>query len=165
MNKAVSIEDAHNLEYLIEIGARDIYATTPQVDNHANARWHARTADVLLQEIIEQRLVPNTELGHLEMHGMAAEDYCSSRARKNEGLSWKKWAERFQEYLDRIERLFSPDLIVIGGGVSRPERVMKYFDYLSTNAELVPATLENEAGIIGAACAARRAQALGATSL
>ena len=58
INKAVSIEDAHNLNYLIEIGARDLYATTPQVDNHANAKWHARTADVLLQEIVEQGLVP-----------------------------------------------------------------------------------------------------------
>jgi polyphosphate glucokinase len=106
---------------------------------------------------IEQRLVPNTELGHLELYGMAAEDYCSARARKRHGLSWRAWAGRFQDYLDLIERLFSPDLIVIGGGVSRPDRVEKYFDQLVTNAELVTATLQNEAGIIGAACAARRA--------
>lgn len=105
---------------------------------------------------IEQRLVPNTEFGHLEMHGMAAEEYCSARARKRDRLSWKRWAGRFQEYLDRIERLLSPDLIIIGGGVSRPSKVEKYLDRLVTNAELVPASLQNEAGIIGAACAARR---------
>jgi hypothetical protein len=58
LSKALSIRDDHNVNYLIEIGVRDVYATTPQVDNHANARWHARTAEVLLQEIVDKQLVP-----------------------------------------------------------------------------------------------------------
>lgn len=107
--------------------------------------------------LMRQQLVPNTELGHLEMHGMGAEEFCSSRARKRDGLSWGEWATRFQAYLDRIEMLFSPDLIVIGGGASRPDRVEKYFDRLSTRAQLLPATLQNAAGIIGAAWTAREA--------
>ncbi len=104
---------------------------------------------------VHRQLVPNTELGHLDLNGRNAELFCSDRARKRDGLSWKQWAKRFQVYLDTVEFLFAPDLIILGGGISRPSKVQKYMRYLSTAAELVPAVLENEAGIIGAAYAAR----------
>jgi polyphosphate glucokinase len=97
------------------------------------------------------RLVPNTELGHLIMHDMIAERYASDAVRKNEDLSWKKWSKRFNEYLKEIERLFWPDLIIIGGGVSKKHS--KFFHFLDTKTEVVPAHLRNEAGMIGAAMA------------
>lgn len=100
-------------------------------------------------------LIPNTELGHLHLRGNAAELFASDRVRKTEELSWEKWAGRFQEYLDLVEFLFSPDAIILGGGISRPRKIEEYSRFLSTNAYLLYATLENEAGIIGAACAAR----------
>lgn len=103
-----------------------------------------------------QELIPNTELGHLKMKGGSAEDYASNRVRKEKDLTWKKWAKRFQKYLDHVEFLFAPDTIILGGGISRPQKVAEYWDYLSTRADLIPAELENEAGIIGAAAAAVR---------
>ena len=99
------------------------------------------------------RLVPNTELGHLIMHGIVAERYCSDAVRKNKDLSWKKWSKRFNEYLVEIERLFWPDLIIIGGGASK--RHSKFFQHLETKTEIVSAHLRNEAGIIGAAMATK----------
>ena len=96
-------------------------------------------------------LVPNTELGHIEIDGFDAESRASDAARKREGLSWKEWAVRFDHYLDAIEALFWPDLFIIGGGASK--RINKFFDRLSVKAEIVPAQLKNEAGIIGAALA------------
>lgn len=104
---------------------------------------------------IKGNLVPNTELGHLLLHGMVAEHYASERARKMARLGWKRWAKRVQEYLDRIEFLFAPDLIVFGGGVSKPKRRARYFDFLKTQAELLPAELQNHAGIVGAAYCAK----------
>lgn len=104
---------------------------------------------------INRILVPNTELGHIILHGQSAEPYAADRARKKDGLTWKQWAGRVQEYLDRIEFLLSPDLIIIGGGVSKPKRAEKYFKYLDTQAELVTAKLRNEAGIVGAALRAQ----------
>lgn len=101
-----------------------------------------------------QQLIPSTELGHLRLKGGSAEDYASNRIRKEKELSWEKWAKRFQKYLDRIEFLFAPDTIILGGGISRPAKVAEYWDFLSTKADLIPADLENEAGIIGAAAAA-----------
>ena len=107
----------------------------------------------------EGRLVPNTEFGHVILPGQDegedAEDYAADSARKSDDLSWKKWAKRAQEYLDHVEYLLSPDLIILGGGISRPKKYDKYLDLLSTEAELMPAQLQNEAGIIGAACRAR----------
>ncbi len=94
-------------------------------------------------------LVPNTELGHLEMNGRDAEEQASARVREEADLSWKKWGERVDQYLDLMDQLLWPDLIIIGGGVSR--KADKFFSYLNTRAELVPAALENEAGIVGAA--------------
>jgi len=103
---------------------------------------------------MDQKLVPNTEMGHLILHKKAAELYTSDRVRKRKELSWEKWAGRFQEYLDRLEFLFSPDTIIIGGGISRPKKAEQYLHFLSTRAELLTASLQNEAGIIGAAYAA-----------
>lgn len=96
-------------------------------------------------------LVPNTELGHLELHGGEAEHYAADSARKRKELKWEKWAKRVQDYLDHIEFILGPDLIIIGGGVSKPSRKEKYFDYLKTEADLVTAQLQNNAGIIGGA--------------
>ncbi|MDM8529513.1 ROK family protein [Anaerolineales bacterium HSG24] len=98
-------------------------------------------------------LVPNTEFGHMQIRNKDAEHRASARIRKEEGLSWKKWGKRVNEFLGHMEVLFSPDLFIIGGGVSK--RHEKYFPYLKTQAEVVPAQMLNEAGIIGAAMAAR----------
>lgn len=102
------------------------------------------------------RLIRGTELGHLRLHGDSAEKYASNVVRKREGLSWTQWAGRFQEYLNHVEFLFAPDLIIVGGGVSRPAKTREYWHLLDTQADLVPAVLENEAGIIGAAVIARK---------
>jgi len=97
-------------------------------------------------------LLPNTELGHIEMHGKDAESHASARVREEHDESWKKWADKVDDYLDRIDNLLWPDLIIIGGGVSKKSE--KFFPYLDTRAELVPAALQNDAGIVGAALAA-----------
>ena len=96
-------------------------------------------------------LLPNTELGHLEMNGKDAEDQASARVRDENDESWKKWAKKVDEYLDHVDALLWPDLIIIGGGVSK--KADKFFPYLNTRAELVAAKFENEAGIVGAALA------------
>lgn len=97
-------------------------------------------------------LVPNTELGHLELDGYDAEDRAAASARKNDDLSWEEWAERVQRYLRHVESLFSPDLIVVGGGASKkPE---KWLPLLDIETAIVPAELMNNAGIVGAALAA-----------
>jgi polyphosphate glucokinase len=98
-------------------------------------------------------LLPNTELGHIEIRGKDAEERASNAARKEKGLSWKKWAKRLDEYLTTMERLFWPDLIIIGGGASKKKKFKKYAHRLTVQTEIVPAELRNEAGIIGAALA------------
>ncbi|MGI9542388.1 MAG: polyphosphate--glucose phosphotransferase [Cyclobacteriaceae bacterium] len=103
--------------------------------------------------LIDGIQIPNTELGHLLFHNDIAERYCSNGTRKNEDLSWEVWGQRVNEYLNHVERLFYPDLIVIGGGVSKYHE--DFFPYLQTKADLVPAQLRNNAGIIGAACSAK----------
>lgn len=100
---------------------------------------------------INGALVPGTELGHLKLKGKIAEDYASDKSRKDKDLTWEEWAGRFQKYLDRVEFLFAPDLIIIGGGVSKSTKKPDYFHFLSTKADLVTATLGNNAGIVGAA--------------
>ncbi|MFK7847918.1 MAG: polyphosphate--glucose phosphotransferase [Rhodothermales bacterium] len=100
---------------------------------------------------MDQQLVPNTEFGHIEMHRGPAEHYAADSARKKNDLKWSEWAIRVQEYLDRIEFLLAPDLIIIGGGVSKPNKKIKYFGELRTDADLVTAQLQNNAGIIGGA--------------
>jgi polyphosphate glucokinase len=98
-------------------------------------------------------LLPNTELGHIEMKGMDAERYASDMVRKQEKLSWDEWATRVNEYLDLLEALFSPDLFILSGGVSKKHH--EYLPLLHTQAQIVPAQLLNEAGIVGAALAAK----------
>jgi polyphosphate glucokinase len=102
---------------------------------------------------VNGQLVPNTEFGHMEVRGKDAEDRAADRIRKEKDLNWEKWAERVNEFLDRMEILFSPDLFIIGGGVSKKHE--KYLPLLKTKATIVPAQMLNEAGIIGAALAAK----------
>lgn len=97
-------------------------------------------------------LIPNTEFGHIEIHGKDAETRASERAREEGDLSWHKWAERVDEYLDKMESLVWPELIIIGGGISRKSN--KFLPRLSLRARIVPAALQNDAGIVGAALAA-----------
>ena len=97
-------------------------------------------------------LVPNSEFGHLEMNGEEAEWFASDAARKREKLSWKKWGRRFNQYLQMMERLIWPDLIILGGGISKKHELFK--PYLTVQAEVLPAQMLNEAGIIGAAVGA-----------
>jgi polyphosphate glucokinase len=102
---------------------------------------------------IDGLLVPNTELGHIEFKGGDAEWYAAARVRKEKKLSWKKWGGRVNRFLKYIEKLFTPDLIIFGGGVSRSHG--KFFQFLDIRAEIVSAELRNNAGIVGAAMAAR----------
>ncbi len=104
---------------------------------------------------IDGRLVPNTELGHLEIDGHVAERRAAAAVRDDEGLSWEEWAKRLQRYYTHVERLFTPDLIVVGGGVSRQSE--KFLPLLDLRTRIVPAELRNTAGIVGAAWLAARA--------
>lgn len=97
-------------------------------------------------------LIPNSELGHLEVRGKDAEDRASDRVRKDKDLTWEKWAERVNEYLARLDLLFSPDLYIIGGGISKKQD--KFLHLLSTQTPVMMAEMLNEAGIVGAALAA-----------
>lgn len=99
--------------------------------------------------LMDGALVPNTELGFLEMGGKAAERTASNRVRTEEGLSFAEWAERLNDYFAKLDRLFSPDLLVIGGGVSK--QFHRFGPLLRSRAPIVPAALRNQAGIIGAA--------------
>jgi polyphosphate glucokinase len=101
-------------------------------------------------------LVPNTELGHLPLHGKDAEKTASAKAREKHDWGWKKWSKRVREYLQLVEKLINPDLIIVGGGVSR--RAEKWLPRASQGirAKVVPAKLHNEAGIVGAAMAAAK---------
>lgn len=99
--------------------------------------------------IQDGKLVPNTELGHLEFHGGKAETYAAARLVKRESMSIAWWAERVNEFLAYVEILFSPDRIIIGGGISK--RFDEFSPYLSTRCEVRPALLRNNAGIVGAA--------------
>ncbi|MER6254050.1 polyphosphate--glucose phosphotransferase [Streptomyces sp. NPDC001584] len=104
------------------------------------------------------RLVPNSELGHLELKGHDAETRASVKAKEDHDLTWERWAHRVQRYLQHVEMLFSPDLFIIGGGVSRkPEKFLPLIE--GVRAEIVPAKLQNNAGIVGAAMAAKAAKA------
>jgi polyphosphate glucokinase len=98
-------------------------------------------------------LVPNTEFGHIEIHGKDAEERASERARELHDLSWGKWADRVDDYLTHVEALVSPSLFIIGGGISRKsDRFLPLLT--SVRAKIVPAALHNDAGIVGAAMAA-----------
>ena len=103
--------------------------------------------------LLDGKLVPNFELGHLEIRGKDAEKRAADVVRAQKDLSWSKWANRVNEFLARLELYFSPDLFVIGGGVSK--NYAKFGGYLhAERARIVPAQLLNEAGIVGAAIAA-----------
>jgi polyphosphate glucokinase len=104
--------------------------------------------------ICYQGTVVPTEFGHLQIHGKSAEWYVSSSARKRRDLSWEDWGRELSDYIQSLERVLWPELIIIGGGVSAKNE--KFFRYLKVRARLVPAKFLNEAGIVGAALAARR---------
>lgn len=93
-------------------------------------------------------LVPNTELGHLEMKGRDAEERVAESGRNRFDLSWKEWAAGFNDYLKQLERLFWPDLFIFGGGASK--RADNYLQYLTIKTPIVIATMKNNAGIVGA---------------
>ena len=94
-------------------------------------------------------LIPNSELGHLEIDGRDAEHRAASSVKDEKNLSWQEWAERLQRYFSHVEDLLWPDLIVVGGGVSR--KAEKFLPLLHLRAPIVAAQLQNSAGIIGAA--------------
>jgi len=100
------------------------------------------------------RLLPNAEFGHVEVDGHEAELKASDFARKREDLSWKQYAKRLNRYLEVMEKLFWPNLFIIGGGISKKHE--KYLPLLTIDTPVVPAQMLNEAGIIGAALVARR---------
>ena len=98
------------------------------------------------------QLLPNTELGHIQIDGEDAEKGASEIAREKKGLSWAKWAKRVDRYLKELEDLFWPDIIIIGGGASR--KADKFIPLLTVRTKVVPAALQNDAGIVGAAVVA-----------
>lgn len=100
---------------------------------------------------LDGKLLPNTEFGHLRIRGKDAEKRASEKVHEEKKLSWKQYAKRLSEFLNEMEKLFSPDLFIIGGGVSKKSD--KFFPLLTTRTEVivVPAQMRNDAGIIGAA--------------
>lgn len=102
--------------------------------------------------MVNRQLVPNTEFGHLELEGVAAETRASAVARERDGIDWADYAVRLQRYFSHVEFLLSPDLIIVGGGISARSR--DFLPFLDLNAKVVPAELQNAAGIIGAAIGA-----------
>lgn len=99
--------------------------------------------------VVDGALVPNTELGHLELDGHVAETQASDAARKRDDLDWPQWAERLNAYLQHVDRLLWPDLVVLGGGVSK--KAATWLPLLDVRPEVRPAQLRNDAGIVGAA--------------
>ncbi len=102
--------------------------------------------------LMDGQLVPNTELGHLELDGHDAEKRAAASVRDEGRMSYKKWAKRVQDYMSHVERLFTPDLFVVGGGVSKVAE--KWVPLLELNTPVKPAELLNDAGIVGAGLAA-----------
>ena len=101
--------------------------------------------------LYDQRLIPNTELGHLMVDGHMLDDWASARARQKDHLSWKKWARRLDRTLNVVHDFLWPELIILGGGASKKHE--KFFRFLEPPCRTVPAELRNDAGIIGAALA------------
>ncbi len=108
--------------------------------------------------ILDGTLVPNTELGHLELKGHDAEMRASDAARERDDLSWSEWAKRLTTYFRHVEDLFWPDLFIVGGGVSKKSD--KWLPEVRTRTPIIPATLLNDAGIVGAALLAVEAAAV-----
>jgi polyphosphate glucokinase len=102
--------------------------------------------------LVDGKLVPNTELGHLELDGHDAETKAAASARDREKMPYKRWAKRVDKYMAHVERLFTPDLFVVGGGVSK--EADKWVPHLNLRTPVKPAELLNNAGIVGAAMAA-----------
>lgn len=100
------------------------------------------------------RLIPNTELGHLEIDGVDYETMAAFSAKERENLSFADWAKRLTKYFNQVDRLLSPDLIIVGGGVSKQHE--EFLPLIETKVKLVPAQSKNNAGIIGAAFVARK---------
>ncbi|WP_017625454.1 polyphosphate--glucose phosphotransferase [Nocardiopsis chromatogenes] len=164
---AANVDDAwigQNVEGLLSEATGRAVAAVNDADAAAVAehRWGAARGvrgTVLLTTLgtgigtallVDGHLVPNTEFGHLVVDGHDAETRASSAAKEREELSYEEWAtERLQRYYEEVERLLSPDLIVIGGGVSR--KADKFLGYLKLKADVAPADLRNAAGIAGAA--------------
>jgi polyphosphate glucokinase len=169
------VETAANIDHSwIGVNAVDVFATATgravAVVNDADAAGMAemqfgagkgRTGVVVMITLgtgigsalfVDGVLVPNTELGHLPLHDEDAERFAAESVREHDELSWKKWAHRLQRYLALVERLLWPDLIIIGGGVSKKSD--KFLPLLDLSTEVVAAQLLNDAGIVGAALAA-----------
>lgn len=105
--------------------------------------------------LINGELIPNTELGHLRFRGGIAEAYAAESVRESQSLSWQEWGSRVGEFLAYLEQLFSPDLFIIGGGVSK--KLDRFSPHLGCSTEVVPARLLNLAGIVGTTLDAERA--------
>jgi polyphosphate glucokinase len=103
--------------------------------------------------LLDGKLMPNSELGHLEIDGHDAEHRAAQSAKEREGLSYAEWAKRLQRYYSHIENIFWPDLLVVGGGISKSSH--KFLPRLDLRTPIVPAELRNSAGIVGAAWLAR----------
>lgn len=101
---------------------------------------------------VDGHLAPNTELGHIEIGGHDAETRAADSARKREDLSWKQWGRRLNRYFRTIEFLLSPDLFIVGGGVSKKSK--KFLKHIDVRAPIAVAQMRNHAGIIGGAMAA-----------
>ncbi|MDN4612037.1 polyphosphate--glucose phosphotransferase [Arthrobacter burdickii] len=99
--------------------------------------------------IFDGRLVPNAELGHLEIDGYDAETKASAVARERDGIDWDEYAVRLQRYFSHVEFLFSPELFIVGGGISK--RSSEYLPSLQLRTPIIPAQLKNHAGIVGGA--------------
>ena len=102
----------------------------------------------------DQKLIPNAELGHIEIDGVDYETMASFSAKEREDLSFKDWASRLQKYYSTLQRLFSPDMIIVGGGISKQHE--EFLPLLDLDCEIVPAEMRNNAGILGAARLAYR---------
>ena len=98
---------------------------------------------------IDKHLVPNLELGHPEFKDKTIERYAADSVRKRKNLSWKQWGKRFNNALDYYEKMFNPNLFIVGGGVSK--KMDKFKEFITVDTPVVPAEMENNAGIIGAA--------------
>ena len=99
--------------------------------------------------LVDGTLVPNTELGHLPLHHGEAEDWAAESIREHDELSWKEYARRLQAYLELVQRVLWPQLIIVGGGVSKKSE--KFLPKIDLRTPVVPAQLMNDAGIVGAA--------------
>ncbi|MGO1591816.1 MAG: polyphosphate--glucose phosphotransferase [Ancrocorticia sp.] len=105
--------------------------------------------------VMDGVLVPNTELGHVELDGRDAESYASSGVFERDNLGWEEWAKRLQRYFSHMEMLFSPEVFIVGGGISKKSK--KFLPLIETRAPIIPAELQNTAGIVGSALLAAEA--------